>query len=72
VTLPTRAIHYSELTIRGTYHHTPDVFHSALDLLTDPPFPIADVLKHPMGLDLVADVLGASGGDKHPVLPRKI
>ena len=70
VTLPTRAIHYSELTIRGTYHHTPDVFHAALDLLTDPPFPIADVLKDPIRLDQVADVLRASRGDKHPVTPR--
>jgi L-iditol 2-dehydrogenase len=69
VTLPTHAIHYSELTIRGVYHHTPAVFRAALDLLTDPPFAIADVLKDPIRLDQVADVLRASRGDKHPVMP---
>ena len=69
VTLPTHAIHYSELTIRGSYHHTPDVFRAALDLLTDPPFAVADVLKDPIRLDQVADVLRASRGDKHPVMP---
>ena len=69
VMLPTHAIHYSELTIRGTYHHTPDVFHAALTLLTNPPFAIADVLEDPIRLDQVAEVLRASRGDKHPVMP---
>jgi L-iditol 2-dehydrogenase len=33
VTLKTRPIHYSELTIKGVFHHTPAYFSQALDLI---------------------------------------
>ena len=32
-TIDTRLIHYSELTIKGVYHHTPKYVRQALDLL---------------------------------------
>ena len=33
ITLETRPIHYSELTIKGVFHHTPNYFAQALDLI---------------------------------------
>jgi L-iditol 2-dehydrogenase len=69
VSLPTHPIHYSEVTIRGSYHHTPDAFHQALEVLSDPPFPVADALGEPIPLERVAEVLQVSRGEKHPVIP---
>jgi L-iditol 2-dehydrogenase len=33
VTLETQPLHYSELTIKGVFHHTPAYFAQALDLI---------------------------------------
>jgi L-iditol 2-dehydrogenase len=33
VTLETQPLHYSELTIKGVFHHTPAYFVQALDLI---------------------------------------
>lgn len=38
VPLDTHAVHYSELTIKGVYHHRPDTVRRALALLTDEAF----------------------------------
>jgi len=38
VPLDTHAVHYSELTIKGVYHHRPDTVRRALDLLADENF----------------------------------
>ncbi|HLI70558.1 MAG TPA: zinc-binding dehydrogenase [Ktedonobacteraceae bacterium] len=35
VTLPTRPLHYSELTLKGVFHHTPAYFAQALELIND-------------------------------------
>ncbi|MBL6935080.1 MAG: alcohol dehydrogenase catalytic domain-containing protein [Alphaproteobacteria bacterium] len=43
IPLDTHLLHYSELTIKGTYHHRPETIKGALDLLTDPGFK-ADLL----------------------------
>jgi len=43
IPLDTHLIHYSEITVKGVYHHRPDTFRRALDLLGDPAFK-ADLL----------------------------
>ena len=35
VTLDTNRIHYSDITLRATFHHTPAICRKALDLITD-------------------------------------
>lgn len=36
--LDTNLVHYSEITIKGVYHHRPATFRRAIDLLADPGF----------------------------------
>ncbi len=43
IPLDTHLIHYSEITVKGVYHHRPDTFRRALEMLSDPAFS-ADVL----------------------------
>ena len=43
IPLDTHLIHYSEITVKGVYHHRPATFARALDLLADPAFKV-DVL----------------------------
>ncbi|MEK9673538.1 MAG: alcohol dehydrogenase catalytic domain-containing protein [Rhodospirillaceae bacterium] len=43
IPLDTHQVHYSELTIKGVYHHRPDTIRRALDMLADPAFK-ADLL----------------------------
>lgn len=38
IPLDTHLIHYSEITVKGVYHHRPDTFRRALELLTNPQF----------------------------------
>ena len=38
IPLDTHAVHYSELTVKGVYHHRPDTIRRALDMLADPAF----------------------------------
>ncbi|MEQ8228292.1 MAG: alcohol dehydrogenase catalytic domain-containing protein [Rhodospirillales bacterium] len=38
IPLDTHAVHYSELTVKGVYHHRPDTIRRALDMLADPDF----------------------------------
>lgn len=67
VEFPTGPVHYDELRIQGSYHHTPDAVRSALDLLaTTPAFDT--LVGEPIDLADVADVLDG-GGDKRPVDP---
>jgi L-iditol 2-dehydrogenase len=35
VTLDTNRIHYSDITLRATFHHTPDICRKALDIIAD-------------------------------------
>jgi L-iditol 2-dehydrogenase len=69
VTLPTGPLHYEELTLRGSYHHTPRAIREALDLLAsgDPPF--AELVGEPLELADVPRALLAEGGAKRPVRP---
>lgn len=43
IPLDTHLVHYSELALKGVYHHRPDTFRRALALLADPAFK-ADLL----------------------------
>jgi len=43
IPLDTHRLHYSELTVKGVYHHRPETVRRALEMLSDPSFP-ADVL----------------------------
>ena len=36
--MDTHAVHYSELTIKGVYHHRPDTIRRALEMLANPAF----------------------------------
>ena len=38
IPLDTHLVHYSELTLKGVYHHRPDTFRRAIALLADPSF----------------------------------
>lgn len=69
VDLPTGPLHYSELTLRGSYHHTPDAFREALALIAGGDIPVGRLLQREIGLADVPDVLRASRGEKHPVMP---
>ena len=68
VTLPTERLHYHELRIQGSYHHTPEAVREALALLVESAAPFAELVGEPIGLAEVATVLGESGV-KRPVVP---
>jgi L-iditol 2-dehydrogenase len=56
IPLDTHLVHYSELTIKGVYHHRPETFRRALELLADPRFN-ADLLIS--GVRPIAEVVDA-------------
>jgi L-iditol 2-dehydrogenase len=68
VTFPTHALHYAELRVMGSYHHTPEAVRAALALLTSGTVPFSELLGPPVGLGDVPAVL-AAGGQKRPVVP---
>jgi len=45
VALDTHRLHYSEITVKGVYHHRPATFERALGLLTDPAFPAGQLIN---------------------------
>ncbi len=67
VELPTERIHYSEITLRGSFHHTPRVFAQALAMIAAGDVNVAEFLGPPIGLDEVGPALTSSPGVKHPV-----
>lgn len=69
VTLPTHPLHYGELSVRGSYHHTPEAVREALDHLAAGDAPYDELLGDEISLEQVADVLRAGSGDKRPVRP---
>jgi L-iditol 2-dehydrogenase len=56
IPLDTHLVHYSELTLKGVYHHRPDTFRRAIALLADPEFK-ADLLIS--GVRPIAEVVDA-------------
>ncbi|MDA3005633.1 MAG: zinc-binding dehydrogenase, partial [Actinomycetota bacterium] len=69
VTLPTHPLHYGELSVRGSYHHTPAAVRAALAHLAAGDAPYDDLLGDEITLEDVAPVLRAGSGDKRPVRP---
>jgi L-iditol 2-dehydrogenase len=67
VTFATFPLHYEELRIQGSYHHTPTSVRAALSDLARHSEVYAQLLGPPIGLDEVAGVL-AAGGAKRPVV----
>lgn len=68
VTLPTFPLHYGELAIRGSYHHTPEAVRRALDHLAAGDMPFGDLFGPDVTLDEVPAVLRAGSGPKRPVI----
>ncbi|HEX2156827.1 MAG TPA: zinc-binding dehydrogenase [Actinomycetes bacterium] len=55
-------IHYHELTLRGSYHHTPAAIREALALLAGGAYPFAELLTHTYPLERVAEPLAQAAG----------
>lgn len=64
VALDTHHVHYSEITVKGVYHHRPATFSRALELLGDVHFPAHLLLSDHRPIDDVTDAL-RSMMDKH-------
>jgi len=64
-------IHYEELTLRGTFHHTPSTVRHALAFLAGEAYPWHLLITHRIGLDRVAELLDDPPPDylKAAVLP---
>ena len=50
-------LHYEELTLRGSFHHTPATVRAALAFLASGAYPWARLITHRVGLDGVAALL---------------
>jgi L-iditol 2-dehydrogenase len=59
-------IHYHELTLRGSYHHTPAAIRQALALLAGGAYPFAELLTHTYPLERVAEPLAQAAGLADP------
>jgi amino acid transporter len=59
-------IHYHELTLRGSYHHTPAAIRQALALLAGGAYPFAELLTHTYPLERVAEPLAQAAGLTDP------
>lgn len=57
IPLDTHLVHYSELTIKGVYHHRPDTVRRALTLLADPQFRADRLITGERSIDGVEDAL---------------
>jgi L-iditol 2-dehydrogenase len=51
ISVPTQRLHYDELTLRGSYHHTPGHIARALDLLSEPAIPWDQLVGPAIALD---------------------
>jgi L-iditol 2-dehydrogenase len=59
IDLDTHLLHYSELTVKGVYHHRPDTVRRALQLLADPTFKADLLLSMEMSIDNIEAALRA-------------
>lgn len=67
IELPTARLHYDELTLRGSFHHDPESFRRALQLLADHSEGFARLLGAPVALEDVPEALRRDGA-KRPVI----
>ena len=56
-------VHYDELTLKGTFHHTPQTFRRALDLIASGDVPAREFIQRRVSLQEVPSILAelASG-----------
>ena len=66
--VPAGPLHYREITLQASYHHTPATFRAALAAISADPELFAELLGPEIGLAEVARVL-ATGGQKRVVRP---
>lgn len=59
VPLDTHRIHYSEITVKGVYHHRPATVRRALELLADPAFRVESLLSDVRPIEEVEQALRA-------------
>src|SRR5207244_5065518 len=57
ISLDTRRVHYEELTLLGTFHHTPETIRRAVDAMDSGAVNPEGLLTHRMGLADVRDAL---------------
>jgi L-iditol 2-dehydrogenase len=72
VTLATRPLHYSELTIKGVFHHTPAYFAGALELITSRQIEVEALITARYPLSSLLDVfalLQQKQGIKYALIP---
>jgi L-iditol 2-dehydrogenase len=68
ISIDTHRIHYDELTLKGTFHHTPQTFRTALRLLTEGSIPAAPFLQRHAPLQELPGVLAAFAGGRMPAI----
>jgi L-iditol 2-dehydrogenase len=68
LSVPAGPVHYGEITLQASYHHTPATFRAALAAISAAPELFGELLGPEIGLDEVAGVL-AAGGQKRVVRP---
>lgn len=72
VTLSTRPLHYSELTLKGVFHHTPAYFAQALNLINNRLIPVESLITAHYPLAKLLDVLALlqrKQGIKYALIP---
>lgn len=72
VPLDTHSVHYSELRVLGAYHHRPETFARAIDLISAGKVHPGTILSGEMGLDSVSEALlkmGNREGLKYVIRP---
>ena len=57
IPLDTHLLHYSEITVKGVYHHRPETVRRALTLLSDPSFKADPLLSCERPIEMVEDAL---------------
>lgn len=59
VEMDTHHVHYSEITVKGVYHHRPDTVRRALEMLADASFPCQHLLSDVRPIEEVEQALRA-------------
>ena len=68
--VPSADLHYGQLRIQGSYHHTPRTVQIAFDTLVSDRYPFTELVsRHELALEEVGAALRA-GGEKQVVRPR--
>jgi L-iditol 2-dehydrogenase len=64
ISIDTGLIHYSELTIKGVYHHTPHYVHKAFQLISDGLIDASKFITSDMPLEKLVEALELMGQQK--------